>query len=106
MLIGQYESVGRVKLQEEWYVGVPSDFGQELFESDIERMLPALEVAAKRFPAFEQAPIVRTVAGPVAFTPVDAYACPLLGPVPRAPGLWLAAAFFGSGVVQAGGAGR
>ena len=102
LLVGPYEGVDRMKIQEDWADGVPRDFGKELFDSDLDRIAPNLEMAANRFPVFGQAPIARVVAGPITYTPD---VLPLLGPVPSASGLWLAAGF-GYGISHAGGAGK
>lgn len=102
LLVGPYESPERMRIQDDWVDGVPHDFGKELFESDLDRISPNLEMAVERFPAFGRAPIARTIAGPITYTPD---VIPLLGPVPSASGLWLAVGF-GYGIIMAGGAGR
>ena len=102
LLVGPYEKADKMKLQEDWVDGVPPGFGKELFDSDVERIAPHLEMAAERFPVLAQAPIARVVSGPISYSPDG---IPLLGPVPSFPGLWIAAGF-SYGITQGGGAGK
>ncbi len=59
------------------------------------------ETFADRFPAWAEAELVRAWAGVCASTPDRR---PLIGPVPRADGLYVLAGFNGFGVMRAGGA--
>ena len=70
LLVGPYEAPDRMKLQDSWLLeGVAPGFGRELFDSDIDRIAPYLEMAVSRFPAFGRAPITRTVPGPIVYAP-------------------------------------
>ncbi|KAK7072806.1 hypothetical protein SK128_028194 [Halocaridina rubra] len=102
LLIGPYESVATMKQSEDWVKnGVPPGFGKELFEPDLERMEPHLEVAMEVMPCFANANIQSIVNGPITYTP-DLF--PLLGP-DMLPNMWLAAGF-GYGIVHGGGIGK
>ena len=49
ILVGPYESKDTMKVCEDWARGkVPSGFGKELFQPDLDRLSPHLEVGAKR----------------------------------------------------------
>ena len=96
-LCGVYESH-----PEFWALdGVPAEFGQELLVPDIERLEPHLERVIERIPAFGEAGIKAVNNGPICYTPDG---CPLLGPLPDHPGLWLAAGFV-VGIGTGGGSG-
>ncbi|XP_065187932.1 dimethylglycine dehydrogenase, mitochondrial-like [Sycon ciliatum] len=103
LLVGPYERPERMKLEESWLLDrVTPGFGQELFENDLDRIGPNLEMAVNRFPAFGKAPIIRTVAGPITFAPDG---MPMVGPKPGQPGMWLAVGF-SYGIIHGGGLGR
>jgi len=98
LLIGTYERDGRP-----WSVdGTPEEFGMELLPDDIERMMPNLETAMERMPAFANAGLKRIVNGPMVFSPDG---LPLLGPVPQQRGMFLAVGIM-AGFSQGGGIGR
>jgi len=98
LLIGTYERDGRA-----WAVdGTPEDFGMELLADDVERMMPNLETAMERMPAFANAGLKRIVNGPMVFSPDG---LPLLGPVPGQRGMFLAVGIM-AGFSQGGGIGR
>lgn len=70
LLVGPYEAMERMKLQESWLLDkVTPGFGRELYDSDVERIAPYLEKAVHRFPVFGNAPITRIVAGPITYAP-------------------------------------
>lgn len=64
-------------------------FGKELFEPDLERLEPHLEVAMELVPSFATASIQSVVNGPITYTPD---VLPLLGPH-SIPNMWIAAGF-------------
>ncbi|NOX70458.1 MAG: FAD-dependent oxidoreductase [Gammaproteobacteria bacterium] len=98
LLVGTYERDGRP-----WAVdGTPEDFGMELLADDVERMMPNLETAMERMPAFANAGLKRIVNGPMVFSPDG---LPLLGPVPGQRGMFLAVGIM-AGFSQGGGIGR
>ena len=70
--------------------GVPADFNQGLFEPELERLEGNLEKVIDRVPAFGSAGIKQVIHGAICYTPD---ALPLLGPIERCPGLWLATGF-------------
>jgi dimethylglycine dehydrogenase len=82
--------------------GIPPDFGQELLVPDIERLEPHLMRVIERLPAFGEAGIKTVNNGPICYTP-DGF--PLLGPLRRHPGLWLASGF-PVGIGTGGGSGQ
>ena len=47
-------------------LGVPANFGKELFEGDLDRLLPHVEAAMKRVPCLEHCGIKTIVNGPIA----------------------------------------
>lgn len=97
LLLGIYESNPKP-----WSAhGVPASFGQELLPSDLDRLLPNLEIAFKRFPALADVGIKREVNGPFVFSP-DAR--PLIGPMPGQRNHFCAAAFI-AGLNMGGGFG-
>ncbi|XP_078718033.1 LOW QUALITY PROTEIN: dimethylglycine dehydrogenase, mitochondrial [Lampetra fluviatilis] len=103
LLFGPYESAERMKIQEEWLEsGVPKDFGKELFESDLERIMPHVEAAMQRVPVLQKAEIVSVVAGPITYTPD---LLPMLGPHVGLANYWVAVGF-GYGIIHAGGVGK
>ncbi len=99
LLIGPYERQGARPVFEE---GAPWEFEMELFPPELERLVPWLERAAKRLPAFAEAGIRRVVSGAIGHTPDGNF---LMGPAPGLRNYWLAT---GSsiGIVQGPGVGR
>ena len=79
----------------------PWDFGTELLEPDIDRIVPSLEIGYQHFPAMARAGIRRIVNGPFTFSPDGN---PLVGPVQGLPGFWCACAVM-AGFSQGGGVG-
>ena len=74
MLMGTYERAGKPWSEH----ATPWDFGHELLQPDIDRILPSLEVGFRHFPAFANAGIRKIVNGPFTFAPDGN---PLIGPV-------------------------
>jgi dimethylglycine dehydrogenase len=100
-LIGIYE---HEKVTEAWAPrGFPSwDSDSELFEADLDRLMPWLGNAMERLPVLEDAGIKRIVNGAIPHTPDGP---PLLGPVAGLKNFWLCC---GSsiGVAQGAGCGK
>ena len=100
-LIGIYESEG---LSEAWQPGglPPWESDSELFEDELERLMPWLERAMERMPIFEPAGIKRIVNGAISHSPDG---LPLLGPVAGLSNFWLCC---GSsfGIAQGAGCGK
>ncbi len=100
-LIGIYESEG---LREAWQPsGLPPwESDSELFEDDLERLMPWLERAMERMPIFEPAGVKRIVNGAISHSPDG---LPLLGPVAGLSNFWLCC---GSsfGIAQGAGCGK
>ena len=81
--------------------GVPETFGQDLFPGDLDRLMPHVEAAIKRVPAFENAGIKDIVNGPISYTPDGS---PLIGPAWGKRNVWLNEGH-SFGVTASGGAG-
>ena len=97
ILLGTYE-----KACKPWSsLNTPWDFGHELLEPDIDRILPSLEVGFKHFPALENAGIKQIINGPFTFAPDGN---PLVGPVRGLTNFWSACAVM-AGFSQGGGVG-
>jgi dimethylglycine dehydrogenase len=97
MLIGAYEQACKP-----WSERVtPWDFGQDLLEPDLDRIIPSLEIGFQHFPAFANAGIRKIINGPFTFTPDGN---PLVGPVRGLPNYWLACGIM-AGFSQGGGVG-
>ena len=99
LLIGPYETEGARLCFED---GVPWSFDQELFEPEVDRLMPWLERCTERLPLFGEAGIKRVVSGPITHLPDGGF---LLGPAPGLTNHWMAC---GSsiGISQGGGAGK
>ncbi|TMD16646.1 MAG: FAD-dependent oxidoreductase [Chloroflexi bacterium] len=99
MVLGGYElnPVAR------WIDGVPWDHAEISLPPDQARFEPLLAGAARRFPFVHEAGIVKLVSHPDAMTPD---AGPLVGAVPGARGLYMAAGLSLNGFGGAGGIGR
>ncbi len=82
--------------------GIPKDFKEELFPSEIDRLMPHLEKLIDRIPAFGDAGIKTVNNGPMCWTPDG---LPLLGPLSEHEGLWLASGF-NVGIGTGGGSGE
>ncbi len=82
LLIGPYETGARP-----WGLdGIDWSFDMALLTPDVERLLPWLELAAKRMPAFENAGIRRVVSGPITHTPDAGF---LMGPAAGLRNFWM-----------------
>ena len=99
MLIGGYEQNPSAR----WTDGVPWDHGASPVESDMDRFVPLLEGAIRRFPFLDRSGVIRLLCHPDAMTPDGN---PLLGPMPGTPGFWVAAGLSLNGFGGAGGIGR
>src|SRR5438094_1221690 len=86
-----------------WIDGVPWEHAGTSLPPNQHRFEPLLAGAARRFPFISEAGIVKLVCHPDAMTP-DAN--PLLGPVPGARGLFMAAGLSLNGFGGAGGIGK
>jgi dimethylglycine dehydrogenase len=96
-LIGTYEQQCK-----HWAVGGTSaDFGHELLEPDLERLMDRLSVAFERVPALRSAGIKQVVNGPIVFAPDGN---PVIGPMPGLPGYFVACGVM-AGCSQGGGIG-
>ncbi|XP_065060512.1 dimethylglycine dehydrogenase, mitochondrial-like [Rhopilema esculentum] len=102
LLFGPYEEGQKMRLQGEWWDGVPDGFGKELFESDLDRIMDNVNSAMDRFPCLQTADIGSVVAGPITYTPDI---LPMVGPFPEIHNYWLALGF-GYGIAHAGGVGK
>ena len=99
LVIGGYELNPLAR----WIDGVPWDHGGSALPADFERFEPLMEGAIRRIPFLERAEIVTLVCHPGAYTP-DCQ--PIIGPMPGARGLWMAAGMSLSGFGAAGGVGK
>ncbi|MFD1379788.1 NAD(P)/FAD-dependent oxidoreductase [Fodinicurvata halophila] len=81
-LLGPYEKGAPARFVD----GVPDSFGQDLFPGDLERLMPHVEAAMKRIPAFAEAGIKDIINGPISYTPDGN---PLVGPAWGVKNLWL-----------------
>lgn len=102
LLVGPYEAVDKMKLQEDWWDEVPPGFGKELFESDLDRINVHIEAAMEMIPVLKKAEIASVVAGPITYTP-DVIG--LLGPSHEVYNYWLATGS-GYGIIHSGGYGK
>ena len=73
----------------------------ELFDADIDRLMPHIESAIRRVPIFEELGIKRVYNGAIAYTPDGS---PIIGPAWDLPNFWLNEGH-SFGVTAAGGAG-
>ena len=99
LVIGGYESNPRAR----WLDGVPWAHGGRTLPPDFELFDPLMDGAIRRIPFLEQAEVVSLICHPGAYTP-DCY--PILGPMPGARGLWMAAGMSLNGFGGAGGMGK
>ena len=98
VLAGIYESEPKF-----WALdGIPTDFKEDLFPPELDRIMPHLERLIERMPSFGEAGIKVTNNGPMCWTPDG---LPMLGPLPEYEGLWLAAGF-NVGIGTGGGSGE
>lgn len=84
------------------YVDAPDDESEyELFQEDLERLMPHIETAIARVPAFAEVGIKKVYNGAIAYTPDGS---PIIGPAPGYKNFWLNEGH-SFGVTAAGGAG-
>ena len=86
-----------------WEDGVPWEHGSAMLPPDHERFQQLMDGAVRRFPFLEEAGVTALVCHPDAMTPDGN---PLLGPLPRVRGFWLAAGLSLNGFGGAGGLGK
>lgn len=99
IIVGPYETDGA----QPWSLeGIDWSFDAALLPPEVDRLIPWLELAAKRIPAFEKAGIKRVVSGPITHTPDSSF---LVGPVASLPNFWLCCGA-GIGITQGPGAGK
>jgi dimethylglycine dehydrogenase len=97
LLLGPYEKGAPV-----CYVDGPSEEAEyELFQEDIERLMPHIETAIARVPAFGEVGIKKVYNGAIAYTPDGS---PIVGPAWGLKNFWLNEGH-SFGVTAAGGAG-
>ena len=99
LIIGPYEMEGAVDYG---VGGIDWDLTFHLTPPAIDRLLPWLELAAERIPAFAGAGIKQIVAGPITHTPDAGY---LMGPAPGLRNYWYCAGA-SIGITQGPGAGK
>jgi 4-methylaminobutanoate oxidase (formaldehyde-forming) len=86
-----------------WHDGVPWEHGSRMLPPDHTRFQQLMAGAVRRFPFLDDAGVTALVCHPDAMTPDGN---PLLGPMPGARGLWLAAGLSLNGFGGAGGLGK
>ena len=86
-----------------WHDGVPWEHGSRMLPPDHARFQQLMAGAVRRFPFLDDAGVTALVCHPDAMTPDGN---PLLGPMPGARGLWLAAGLSLNGFGGAGGLGK
>ena len=98
VLVGIYEIN-----HEHWAMdGAPWDYGEELFQEQLDRIENELTLGFARYPAIENVGIKTWVNGAFTFSPDGN---PLVGPVQGKPGYWCACAVM-AGFLQGGGVGK
>ena len=84
------------------YLDGPDDNSEyELFQEDLDRLMPHIETAIARVPAFAEVGIKKVYNGAIAYTPDGS---PIVGPAPGLKGFWLNEGH-SFGITAAGGAG-
>ncbi|MEM8749577.1 MAG: FAD-dependent oxidoreductase [Pseudomonadota bacterium] len=97
LILGPYEKGAPV-----CYVDGPDDDSEyELFQEDLDRLMPHIETAVERVPYFGEAGIKKVYNGAIAYTPDGN---PIIGPAPGLKGFWLNEGH-SFGITAAGGAG-
>ncbi len=97
LILGPYEVGAPV-----CYVDGPSDQSEyELFQEDLDRLMPHIETAIARVPAFGEVGIKKVYNGAIAYTPDGN---PIVGPAPGLKNFWLNEGH-SFGITAAGGAG-
>ena len=99
LVIGGYEPNPRAR----WIDGVPWEHGGRTLPPDFDLFDPLMDGAIRRIPFLEQAEVVSLICHPGAYTPD---CLPILGPMPGARGLWMAAGMSLNGFGGAGGMGK
>ncbi len=98
VLVGIYEIE-----HEHWAMdGAPWNYGEELFQEQLDRIENELMLGFQRYPAIEDVGIKTWVNGAFTFSPDGN---PLVGPVPGKRGYWSACAVM-AGFLQGGGVGK
>lgn len=101
LLVGPYEE--KVVACDDWVEnGVPPGFGKELFQPDLDRLTPHLDIAMNLTPCFRNASIQTIVAGPITYSPD---VLPLVGPHQGLHNYWVAVGF-GYGIIHSCGIGK
>ncbi|MCP4248992.1 MAG: FAD-dependent oxidoreductase, partial [bacterium] len=97
LLMGCYEAVG----EPAYVYDCPDPGGATLFEDQLDKLLPYLELAMERFPVLGESGIAHVINSAMPYSPDD---LPVLGPLPGKQNFWLAE---GSpfGITLAGGIG-
>ncbi|NTJ42475.1 FAD-dependent oxidoreductase [Agrobacterium larrymoorei] len=97
LILGPYEVGAPV-----CYVDGPSDESEyELFQEELDRLMPHIETAIERVPAFGEVGIKKVYNGAIAYTPDGN---PIVGPAPGLKNFWLNEGH-SFGITAAGGAG-
>ena len=96
-ILGPYEAGAPARFAD----GVPEWFGKNLFDGDLERLLPHIEAAQRRVPSLSTCGIKDIVNGPIAYTPDGS---PLVGPAWGVRNVWLNEGH-SFGITAAGGSG-
>jgi dimethylglycine dehydrogenase len=96
-ILGPYEAGAPARFAD----GVPEWFGKNLFEGDLDRLLPHVEAAQRRVPALEHCGIKDIVNGPISYTPDGS---PMVGPAWGVRNLWINEGH-SFGITAAGGSG-
>ena len=97
LLLGPYEKGAPC-----CYVDSPSDESEyELFQEDLDRLMPYVETAIERVPAFGEVGIKKIYNGAICYTPDGS---PIIGPAWDLPNFWLNEGH-SFGITAAGGAG-
>ncbi|MDX1732151.1 MAG: FAD-dependent oxidoreductase, partial [Aurantimonas coralicida] len=81
--------------------GPDADSEYELFQEDLDRLMPHIETAIARVPAFGEVGIKKVYNGAIAYTPDGS---PIVGPAPNRTNFWLNEGH-SFGITAAGGAG-
>ena len=98
LLVGLFEPVAGA-----WHPeGAPYDFAFGTIPPDYDRVVPFLDEASLRIPSLDGVGIRTFFCGPESFTHDIA---PMLGPVPEADGMWVAAGLNSVGILTGGGVG-
>ncbi|MGB1552667.1 MAG: GcvT family protein [Candidatus Puniceispirillaceae bacterium] len=97
LILGPYEKGAPVC----YFDGPDEDSEYELFQEDLERLMPHIESAIARVPAFGEVGVKKVYNGAIAYTPDGS---PIVGPAWDLPNFWLNEGH-SFGITAAGGAG-